>query len=405
MCFGIYKSNRDTTEESRCKCDLRSQDFKWKDANKHLLFIKYSLLNYEPSKIFNYQRIRSDFQFLNFSKVFLDYVLHDLLGHTLFVVCVFQLIMEMFCDISQQCNHSKCQKSLLSIFQTILRDNYYSEKNNIKTSIECIGSHICSQTSHISIVRSTGKKKVNQELNSKLYGFNQSQIEASVPLGSSDQPKAKSIAEGSAYLPTTTAGLKVESKTVDTKTYSTDKLPGATASHDLHYETDFGEGIPISREETRKNVRPVPKEKDVDSLIQSYQKNQITATATGNISPQDKVNPPAQTVPSSSVSKSHKSLPRRACLVHHKEQYHLDKNLLSQPRATKYLVKVRTEISPGRYMAKLELQCSRYVRVCVCACACGTTMLQVQLYNNSTIFDGEILTDFVLIKLAIRSLQ
>ena len=354
MCFGVYKSNSDTTEISKCKCDLRSQDFKW---NKCLLLIEYSLLNYESSKIVNYQRIRSDFQFLNLSKVFLDYILHDLLGHTLFVVCTFQLIMEMFCDM-QQYNHSKYQKSLLDTFQTMLRCNYI-ETNDIKTSIECTGFHTCSHTLPISVLRSTGKKKAKQELNSK---FNQSQTEVSVPLGSSDQPKAKSIAEGSAYLPTTTAGLQAESKAVDTKTYSIDKLPGATASHDKHYEIDFGENIPISREETRKNVRPVPKEKDVDSLIQPYQKNQITATATGNVSPhfvQDKVKSPAQTVPSSSVNKSHRSLPRRACLVHLKEQYNIDNNLLSQPRATKYLVKVRTEISPGRYMAKLELQCSR----------------------------------------------
>ena len=360
MCFGIYKSSNDIPETTECKCDSNSRDFKWKDVNKLLLFIKYGVLNYESSKIINYQRIRNDFQFLNLSKVFLDYALHDMLGHTVFVVCAFQLIMEMFCDLLLECDHSKRHKSLLSIFQALLGYNY-SESIDITTSKECTDSHTCSFTLLISIVRSTGKKKAKQELTSKLYGFNQSQTEVSVPLGSSDQSKAKSIPEGSAYLPAP-AGLKAESRAVDTTTYSTSKLPGATASHDLQYETNFGENIPISREETRKNVRPVPKEKDVDSLIQSYQKNQITATATGNISSQfvqDKVNPPAQTVPSSSVNKSQKSLPRRACLVHHKEQYHLDNNLLSQPKATKYLVKVRTEISPGRFMAKLELQCSR----------------------------------------------
>ena len=94
------------------------------------------------------------------------------------------------------------------------------------------------------------------------------------------------------------------------------------------------------------------------------QKTQRTPTAVRNTSQphvQDKTKSPSKTVPSSSVNKSHKSLPRRACLVHHKEQYHLDNNLLSQPKATKFLVKVRTEISPGRFMAKLELQCSGYV--------------------------------------------
>ena len=342
---------------TKCKCDSKSRGFIWKDVNKYLLFIKYSVLNYESSKIVNYQRIRNDFQFLNLSKVFLDYVLYDFLGHTIFVVCTFQLIMEIFCDTLLQRNHLKCQKLLLSTFQGLLRYNC-SESDDITTSNECTDLHTCSLTlPNISIMRSTGNKNVKQEMNSKLRE-SQREFEVSVPLGSSDQPKAKFIAEGSAHLPTP-ADLKAESKSVDTKIYSTSKLPGATASHDLHYETNFGENIPLSREETRKNVRPVPKEKDVDSLIQSYQKNQITATAIGNVSPQDKVNPPAQTVPSSSVNKPHKSLPRRACLVHHKEQYHLDNNLLSQPRATKYLVKVRTEISPGRFMAKLELQCSR----------------------------------------------
>ena len=96
---------------------------------------------------------------------------------------------------------------------------------------------------------------------------------------------------------------------------------------------------------------------ELNLLLQSYLKKP-PIPVTGNISSQliqDKVKPPARTVPSLSITKSHKSLPRRACLVHHKEQYHLDNNLLSQPRATKYLVKVRTEISPGRFMAKLEL--------------------------------------------------
>ena len=51
--------------------------------------------------------------------------------------------------------------------------------------------------------------------------------------------------------------------------------------------------------------------------------------------------------------------PRKACVVYKDEQYSLDAKLLSLPRATKYLVKVRTEISPGRFMAKLVLHCAR----------------------------------------------
>ena len=125
----------------------------------------------------------------------------------------------------------------------------------------------------------------------------------------------------------------------------------------------------------------------------------------GNISPQDNVKSPAQTVPSSSVSKSHKSLPYRACLVHHKEQYHLDKNLLSQPRATKYLVKVRTEVSSGRHMAKLNYSAPGMWCVCVCVCVCACVhacvCVEPQCSRYSCIiiaqfFDGEILTDMIL---------
>ena len=115
-----------------------------------------------------------------------------------------------------------------------------------------------------------------------------------------------------------------------------DKFPVATGSHDQYYKTNF----------------------DVDSIQQSYQNNQIIP---GNTLPlvQDKTKPQAKTALPLSVNKSHKSLPRRACLVYLNDQYRLDHDLLSQPRATKFLVKVRTEISPGRYMAKLELHCSR----------------------------------------------
>ena len=118
--------------------------------------------------------------------------------------------------------------------------------------------------------------------------------------------------------------------------YVTDKLPGSTASHDLEYKTNFGDDmVPFSVEETRRNVKPIAKEHDVDTIIKA--------------APSSKFN----------VNESHRSLPRRACLVHLKEQYHLAHDLLSQPRATKYLLKVRTEISPGRYMTKMELHCSR----------------------------------------------
>ena len=110
----------------------------------------------------------------------------------------------------------------------------------------------------------------------------------------------------------------------------TEKLPRATASiNKQQYETNFdADVLPLSVEESGKSARLVYKEKDVD-VTQSYQK----PTTIGNV--------------------------QRACFVHLQEQYHLDNNLLSQSRATKYFVKVRTEINPGRYMAKLELHSSR----------------------------------------------
>ena len=204
--------------------------------------------------------------------------------------------------------------------------------------------------------RAAKRKEAQKKLNTNLYAFNQSQTETSglVAIGSSYQPP---VVEGNAFLPTLPES-PVLSKAVEV---TTDKLPRVTASRHHYYETN--DAPVLSKEETRKNVRPVPKEKDVGSILESYQKAQITPTTVGYTAPpvvQTKTKPPpAKTVPSSSGSKSHKSLPRRSCLVYLKEQYHLDVDLLAQPRATKYLVKVRTEISPGRYMAKLELHCSR----------------------------------------------
>ena len=148
--------------------------------------------------------------------------------------------------------------------------------------------------------------------------------------------------------------------TIDIKitSYTTNRLPATSASLHQHYDINFDQDVSFPVEETR----PVPKEKDDDSILQSYQKAQITPTTVEYTAPpvvQTKTKPPpAKTVPSSSGSKSHKSLPRRSCLVYLKEQYHLDVDLLAQPRATKYLVKVRTEINSG-YMTKLKLHCSR----------------------------------------------
>ena len=356
MVFTIHKPINGAAEVAKCKNDLRLHDCKWKNMNEYLLVVKYSVMNFGLSKIFNYPIIQSDFQFLNLSKELLDYVLHDLLGYIICVVCTIQTLTVVLSDISLISGCSELQKLPFDAFQTIQRYNYnetnYNRIDNIiETSFfECLSSHTCFHIlPPIATVRSSGRKKGKQEMNRNLHAFNQPQTEASYLLSSGDKHLADS---------------KAESKVAEATGYATNKLPGATASHDQYYETDFGDNIPLSMEETRKNIRPVPKEKDVDSLLQSHQKKQlITPTATENILPpfvQDKTKPSAKTVPSLGVNKSHRSLPRRTCLVHLKEQYHLDHNLLSQPRATKYLVKVRTEISPGRYMAKLELHCSRY---------------------------------------------
>ena len=218
-------------------------------------------------------------------------------------------------------------------------------------------------TENCDLFRSIDKKHAKKELDKNLHGARFNTTEASGLLGSNDHSLTKSATSNVAtkHIPPAVE-VEPDSSLIKATGFATNQLPGATESHDQHYETDFGGNVPISREETRKNVRAVFKEDDVDSILQSYQKPQITPTTIGNVLQplvQDKAKPPAKTLPSSSVNKSHRALPRRACLVHLSEQYRLDHDLLSQPRATKFLVKVRTEISPGRYMAKLELHCSR----------------------------------------------
>ena len=106
--------------------------------------------------------------------------------------------------------------------------------------------------------------------------------------------------------------------------------PEATASISQQCETNSDAEVSLSVEESGKNTRIIYKEKDVDLIQLSHDQK---PTPTGNI--------------------------QKACLVHFREQYHLDTHLQLQPKATKYFVKVRTEISPGRFMAKLELRCSR----------------------------------------------
>ena len=210
------------------------------------------------------------------------------------------------------------------------------------------------------LFRSIGKKHAKKEMDKHLHEANFSITKDSGLLGSSNQSLTTSATPqvfATKHLPPA-LDVEPDSSIIKPTSYTTNQLPGATASHHQQYETNFDEDLPpVSTEETRKNVRPVLKENDVDSILKSHQRTQITPKAIPQPFVQDKL----KTFPSSSVNKSHRSLPRKACVVYLKEQYHLDHNLLSQPTATKYLVKVRSEISPGRYMAKLELHCSRYV--------------------------------------------
>ena len=248
----------------------------------------------------------------------------------------------------------------VSLCQLHLATKLSDHNNSLSTNVECIEAvtHHVQQILSAEMFRSIGKDQAKKELDKNLHENNH---ENSGLLSSSDQAFASSkvIAK---HLPPALENRSKQDLSLQTSGYVTNELPGATASLDLRYETNFDKGTPpLSLEEARKNVRPVPKEKDVDSLLQSYQ---MTPTAVGNRTKQhyvkSKTKAAAKTVPSSIASvKSHRLLPRRACLVYHNEQYHLDIKLLSQPKATKYLLKVRTEISPGRYMARLELQCSR----------------------------------------------
>ena len=364
LVFVIIKTIKDNAGINKCNSDLKLYDCSWRDFNEFVILVKCKSLNYELSELINYHKIYLDFKFLHLT---LEYGLYNLHRYTFCAFCIFLALSQRLYYVLMKYNNTTYKTFFRDTFQTLLKYNC----DYITTTSNCTNSHTYSYKLPTALERSINGKSTKQEMKSKFNEVNQSQTETSGLLGS---PKAVVPDGAAAYLPTNlepskssldkTNGLNAKSKAANTTTYATDKLPGATGSHSQHYETDFGNNIPISKEESRKNVRPVRKEKDVDSFLQSYNKDKITPgpTAMVNILPhfeQDKTQPPAKTLPSSNVNKSHRSLPRKACVVYLKEQYHLDHNLLSQPRATKYLIKVRTEISPGRYMAKLELHCSR----------------------------------------------
>ena len=288
---------------------------------------------------------------------------------TLLICCPLKVTVFIFNSMwSKLCFQNECIIEIL---------DHSNSTCFLSSAVDCVEAQTVSTSyvENISLFRSFGDKKAEKELNRNVHKNNEA--EASGLLHSSDSqhlspvttkhlsPTLEAAPKADLFGQQKSSDTKQNTVSIETTSYTTNILPGATASHDQHYETNVDTDVPpLSKEETRKNVRPVLKEDDVDSILQSYHKAQITPTAITNVLQplvQDKTKPPVKTVPSSNVNKSHRSLPRRACLVHLKEQYHLDHDLLSQPRATKYLLKVRTEISPGRYMAKLELQCSRYV--------------------------------------------
>lgn len=125
--------------------------------------------------------------------------------------------------------------------------------------------------------------------------------------------------------------------------YTTDSLPQVLPPLDQNYIVD-DDNVMVSREEKRKDVKVVPQEQDVDRLHAEHRKESKAKNKQQDTAAKPKT--------------SASQLPRKACLVHRDEQYILNSNSLSLPHATKYLVKVRNEISPGRFMAKLVLHCA-----------------------------------------------
>ena len=99
-------------------------------------------------------------------------------------------------------------------------------------------------------------------------------------LGSSNQSLTASAAPQAFAIKNLPPALDVEpvSSIIKPTSYTTDQLPGAIASRHQHYETNyFDEDMPpVSTLETRKNVRPVLKENDVDFILKSHQRTQIT---------------------------------------------------------------------------------------------------------------------------------
>jgi len=225
-----------------------------------------------------------------------------------------------------------------------------------------------------SVVRSQDNKQVKKELNKNLQegigsftddNLGGSGSQSAVPPQSSATNKhlpptleAATPGQGATLNNESLAGQDQAGGITEATGYTTGTLPGATVSFSQYYGTDFDKDQPLSREERRKDVRVVPKEKDVDSILESRHKDEASSRRKLPSELQATAKPSTKPRTSANVDRPPR-LPRRACLVHNNERYSLDPKLLLLPSATKYLVKKRTEISPGRFMAKLELHCAR----------------------------------------------
>ena len=251
---------------------------------------------------------------------------------------------------------------------------FYGELN-FSCTCTCVEEHSECVVIYYSITRSQDKKQANKEINKNLQAgavlfteekFTGSSSQSHVP------PQSNTTTTSTKHLPPSLeAATPVLGATNDSLTgqdqagglteatgYTTSSLPGATVSHFQHYGADFDKDQPLSREERRKDVQVVSKEKDVDTILESHRKDQISSSKKLSSELQATAKPSTKPRTSANVDRPPR-FPRKACVVHKNEQYSLDPKLLSLPRATKYLVKVRTEISPGRFMAKLELHCAR----------------------------------------------
>ena len=275
------------------------------------------------------------------------------------------------------CNKEKYDDTSYTLLHEAVDMENYEFYSTEKFSItcNCMEEHFKHEINACieSVVRSHDDKQVKKELNKNLQEGIGSFTEANLGAGSQSAAPPRSSATNKHLPPTLEAATPGQGTTLNNEPlpgqdqagghteatgYTTGTLPGATVSFSQYYGTDFDKDQPLSREERRKDVRVVPKEKDVDSILEARHKDE--ASSRRKLPPELQATAKPSTKPKTSANVDRPPrLPRRACLVHSSEQYSLDPKLLLLPSATKYLVKKRTEISPGRFMAKLELHCAR----------------------------------------------